>query len=168
MQDREYERLGETRTRHADVRVIAASNRDLAKEVVAGRFREDLYHRLAVIIIDVPPLKERIEDIPQLVQHFCTDICKDYGIPEKSFDSKAIKKLQSLPWTGNIRELKNVVERLIILGGKSISAQDIDKFVLPTAQSIVEMREVLSRFHDLRDLQRYIEQEFVNYQSSID
>ncbi|MEO6133255.1 MAG: sigma-54-dependent Fis family transcriptional regulator, partial [Saprospiraceae bacterium] len=91
-----------------------------------------------------------------------------YGIPEKSFDPKAIKKLQSLTWTGNIRELKNVVERLIILGGKSISAQDIDRFVLPTAQSILEMRDVLSRFTDLRDLQKYIEQEFANYQSSID
>jgi DNA-binding NtrC family response regulator len=168
LQENKIVRVGGDKQIRVDVRVIAATNKDLRKLIDAGRFREDLYHRLAVIIIDVPPLKERIEDIPQLTQHFCAEICKDYGIPEKSFDAKAIKKLQSLPWTGNIRELKNVVERLIILGGKTISAQDIDKFVLPTAQSIVEMREVLSRFTDLRDLQRYIEQEFVNYQSSID
>jgi two-component system, NtrC family, nitrogen regulation response regulator NtrX len=168
LQENKIVRVGGEKQIRVDVRVIAATNKDLRKLIDAGRFREDLYHRLAVIIIDVPPLKERIEDIPHLIQHFCTEICKDYGIPEKTFDAKAIKKLQSLPWTGNIRELKNVVERLIILGGKSISAQDIDRFVLPTAQSIVEMRDVLSRFTDLRDLQRYIEQEFVNYQSSID
>ena len=168
LQENKIVRVGGDKQIRVDVRVIAATNKDLRKLIDAGRFREDLYHRLAVIIIDVPPLKERIEDIPHLIQHFCTEICKDYGIPEKVFDAKAIKKLQSLPWTGNIRELKNVVERLIILGGKTISAQDIDRFVLPTAPSIVEMREVLSRFSDLRDLQRYIEQEFVNYQSSID
>ena len=168
LQENKIVRVGGDKQVRVDVRVIAATNKDLRKLIDAGRFREDLYHRLAVIIIDVPPLKDRMEDIPQLIQYFCAEICKDYGIPEKTFDAKAIKKLQSLPWTGNIRELKNVVERLIILGGKSISAQDIDRFVLPTAQSIVEMREVLSRFNDLRDLQRYIEQEFVNYQSSID
>jgi DNA-binding NtrC family response regulator len=166
LQENKIVRVGGEKQIRVDVRVIAASNKDLRKLIDSGRFREDLYHRLAVIIIDVPPLKDRIDDIPALIQHFCSEICKDYGIPEKSFDQKAIKKLQSLPWTGNIRELKNVVERLIILGGKSISAQDIDRFVLPTTQSIVEMREVLSRFNDLRDLQKYIEQEFVNYQAS--
>jgi transcriptional regulator with GAF, ATPase, and Fis domain len=168
LQENKIVRVGGEKQIRVDVRVIAATNKDLRKLIDAGRFREDLYHRLAVIIIDVPPLKDRIDDIPELTQHFCAEICKDYGIPEKTFDAKAMKKLQSLPWTGNIRELKNVVERLIILGGKSISAQDIDRFVLPTAQSIVEMREVLSRFTELKDLQRYIEQEFVNYQSSID
>jgi len=168
LQENKIVRVGGDKQIRVDVRVIAATNKDLRKLIDAGRFREDLYHRLAVIIIDVPPLKDRIDDIPPLIQHFCAEICKDYGIPEKSFDNKAIKKLQSLPWTGNIRELKNVVERLIILGGKSISAQDIDRFVLPTAQSIVEMREVLSRFSDLRDLQRYIEQEFANYQASVE
>ena len=168
LQENKIVRVGGDRQIRVDVRVIAATNKDLRKLIDAGRFREDLYHRLAVIIIDVPPLKDRIEDIPHLIQHFCSEICKDYGIPEKSFDAKAIKKLQSLPWTGNIRELKNVVERLIILGAKTISAQDIDRFVLPTAQSAVEMRDVLSRFSDLRDLQRFIEQEFANYQASID
>src|SRR5687767_3636726 len=168
LQENKIIRVGGDKQIRVDVRVIAATNKDLRKLIDAGRFSEELYHRLAVIIIDVPPLKDRIDDIPPLIQHFCAEICKDYGIPEKSFDNKAIKKLQSLPWTGNIRELKNVVERLIILGGKSISAQDIDRFVLPTAQSIVEMREVLSRFSDLRDLQRYIEQEFANYQASVE
>ncbi len=168
LQENKIVRVGGEKQIRVDVRVIAATNKDLRKLIDAGRFREDLYHRLAVIIIDVPPLKERIEDIPGLIQHFNAEICKDYGIPEKSFDVKSIKKLQSLPWTGNIRELKNVVERLIILGAKTISPQDIERFVLPTAQSTVEMRDVLSRFTDLRELQRYIEQEFANYQSSID
>ncbi|HEX5112109.1 MAG TPA: sigma 54-interacting transcriptional regulator, partial [Saprospiraceae bacterium] len=168
LQENKIVRVGGDKQIRVDVRVIAATNKDLRKLIDAGRFREDLYHRLAVIIIDVPPLKERMDDIPQLIQHFCTEICKDYGIPERSFDAKAVKKLQSLPWTGNIRELKNVVERLIILGGKVISDKDIDRFVLPTAQSTLEMREVLSRFTELKDLQRYIEQEFANYQSSID
>jgi DNA-binding NtrC family response regulator len=168
LQENKIVRVGGDKQIRVDVRVIAATNKDLRKLIDAGRFREDLYHRLAVIIIDVPPLKERVDDIPQLIQHFCAEICKDYGIPEKQFDAKAIKKLQSLPWTGNIRELKNVVERLIILGGKTISAQDIDRFVLPTAQSALEMKEVLSRFSDLRDLQRYIEQEYTNYQASIE
>ena len=168
LQENKIVRVGGDKQIRVDVRVIAATNKDLRKLIDAGRFREDFYHRLAVIIIDVPPLKERVEDIPMLIQHFCAEICKDYGIPEKQFDAKAIKKLQTLPWTGNIRELKNVVERLIILGGKIISAQDIDRFVLPTAQSSLEMKEVLSRFSDLRDLQRYIEQEYTNYQSSIE
>ena len=168
LQENKIVRVGGDKQIRVDVRVIAATNKDLRKLIDAGRFREDLYHRLAVIIIDVPPLKDRVDDIPQLIHHFCNEICKDYGIPERSFEPKAIKKLQSLPWTGNIRELKNVVERLIILGGKTISATDIDRFVLPTAQSALEMRDVLSRFTDLKDLQRYIEQEFTNYQSSIE
>ena len=168
LQENKIVRVGGDKQIRVDVRVIAATNKDLRKLIDAGRFREDLYHRRAVIIIDVPTLKERVEDIPMLIQHFCAEICKDYGIPEKQFDAKAIKKLQTLPWTGNIRELKNVVERLIILGGKIISAQDIDRFVLPTAQSSLEMKEVLSRFTDLRDLQRYIEQEYTNYQASIE
>ncbi len=168
LQENKIVRVGGDKQIRVDVRVIAATNKDLRKLIDAGRFREDLYHRLAVIIIDVPPLKDRVEDIPQLISHFCEDICKDYGIPQKQFDAKSIKKLQSLPWTGNIRELKNVVERLIILGGKTISPQDIDKFVLPTAQSALEMKEVLSRFTDLKDLQKYIEQEYTNYQASVE
>ncbi len=167
LQENKIVRVGGEKQIRVDVRVIAATNKDLRKLINAGRFREDLYHRLAVIIIDVPPLKDRVEDIPQLINHFCEEICKDYGIPEKQFDSKSIKKLQSLPWTGNIRELKNVVERLIILGGKTISSQDVEKFVLPTAQSALEMKEVLSRFTDLKDLQKYIEEEYTNYQSSV-
>jgi two-component system nitrogen regulation response regulator NtrX len=168
LQENKIVRVGGDKQIKVDVRVIAATNKDLRKLIDAGRFREDLYHRLAVIIIDVPALKDRVDDIPALIQHFNTEICKDYGIPEKTFDAKAIKKLQSLPWTGNIRELKNVVERLIILSGKTITAADVDRFVLPTAQSVLEMREVLSRFSDLRDLQRYIEQEFTSYQASLE
>ena len=92
LQENKIVRVGGDKQIRVDVRVIAATNKDLRKLIDAGRFREDLYHRLAVIIIDVPPLKERVDDIPQLIQHFCTEICKDYGIPERSFDVKAIKK----------------------------------------------------------------------------
>lgn len=166
LQENKIVRVGGDKQIKVDVRVIAATNKDLRKLIDAGRFREDLYHRLAVIIVDVPPLKDRIDDIPCLIQHFNTEICKDYGIPEKSFDSKAIKKLQTLPWTGNIRELKNVVERLIILSGKTIQASDVDRFVLPTANSILEMRDVLTRFTDLKELQRFIEQEYTSYYAS--
>lgn len=168
LQESKIVRVGGDKQIKVDVRVIAATNKDLRKLIDAGRFREDLYHRLAVIIIDVPALRDRMDDIPALIQHFNAEICKDYGIPEKTFDAKALKKMQSLPWTGNIRELKNVVERLIILGGKTITAADIDRFVLPTAQGVLEMREVLSRFSDLRDLQRFVEQEFSNYQASLE
>jgi two-component system nitrogen regulation response regulator NtrX len=166
LQENKIVRVGGEKQIRVDVRVIAATNKDLRKLIDAGRFREDLYHRLAVIIVEVPPLKDRVEDIPALVQHFCSEICKDYGIPEKSFDTKAVKKLQSLPWTGNIRELKNVVERLIILGGKTITDKDVDRFVLPTAQATLEMRDVLSRFTDLKELQKFIEQEFTQYKAS--
>jgi len=168
LQENKIVRVGGDKQIKVDVRVIAATNKDLRKLIDAGRFREDLYHRLAVIIVDVPPLKERMEDIPSLIQHFNTEICKDYGIPEKNFEAKAIKKLQSLPWTGNIRELKNVVERLIILSGKTITSADVDRYVLPTAQSVLEMRDVLSRFTELKDLQRFIEQEFTSYQASLE
>lgn len=166
LQENKIVRVGGDKQIKVDVRVIAATNKDLRKLIDAGRFREDLYHRLAVIIVDVPPLKERMEDIPNLINHFNTEICKDYGIPEKTFDAKAIKKLQTLPWTGNIRELKNVVERLIILSGKTIQAADVDRFVLPTANSILEMRDVLTRFTDLKDLQRFIEQEYTSFYAS--
>ncbi|MBO7202808.1 MAG: sigma-54-dependent Fis family transcriptional regulator [Paludibacteraceae bacterium] len=112
-----------------NVRVIAATNKDLKAEIEKGTFREDLYHRLSVIVIGVPSLDERKEDIPLLVQHFATQICNEQGIVVKSFDEKAIALLQERSWTGNIRELRNIVERLIILGGDCISCEDVKLFV---------------------------------------
>lgn len=125
LQEHRITRVGGDREIKVDVRVIAATNKDLKKEIRKGKFREDLFHRLAVIIIDVPPLKDRIEDIPLLVEYFAKEICEEYGITTKTFAQQALKALQGLEWTGNIRELRNVVERLIILGGKEISKNDV-------------------------------------------
>ena len=112
-----------------DVRVIAATNKNLKEEIEKGNFREDLYHRLSVILINVPALDERKEDIPLLIKHFAKQICDEYGSAVKTFDDKAIKKLQERAWTGNIRELRNVVERLIILGGQKITVENVESFV---------------------------------------
>ena len=114
-----------------DVRVIAATNKNLLKEVEAKNFRLDLYHRLGVIIIHVPSLNDRRDDIPMLVDQFLKDICGDYGTAVKPIDPEAIKLLQQYNWTGNIRELRNVVERLVILSGKSITAEDVRTYVMP-------------------------------------
>src|SRR5690606_41708682 len=111
-----------------NVRVIAATNKDLKKEIEEGRFREDLYHRLAVILIKVPALNDRREDIPTLIHHFARQIAEENGTAEKKFTDKAIKLLQNYDWTGNIRELRNVVERLIILGNQEISESDVQMF----------------------------------------
>ena len=110
------------------MRVIAATNKDLKKEIEEGRFREDLYHRLAVILIKVPGLNERRDDIPLLIEHFTEKIAAEQGIAPKTFSKKAIKLLQEYDWTGNIRELRNVVERLIILGSNEISETDVQLF----------------------------------------
>jgi len=111
--------------------VIAATNKDLLKEVDAKTFRLDLYHRLSVIIIHVPSLNERKDDIPPLVDQFLTDICEDYGIAKKTIDDETMQLLQGYDWTGNIRELRNVVERLVILSGKTITVEDVRSYVMP-------------------------------------
>ena len=108
-----------------NVRVIAATNKDLKTEIAEGRFREDLYHRLAVILIKVPALNDRREDIPILIEHFATKIAEEQGSATKTFSKEAINLLQAYDWTGNIRELRNVVERLIILSGNEITENDV-------------------------------------------
>jgi DNA-binding NtrC family response regulator len=108
--------------------VLAATNKNLRKEIETGNFREDLFHRLNVIPIQVPSLDNRKEDIPLLIKHFCELICSEQGIQVRSFDDAAVEFLQSRSWTGNIRELRNVVERLIILGGNTISKEDVEMF----------------------------------------
>ncbi|HQV59943.1 MAG: sigma-54-dependent Fis family transcriptional regulator [Chitinophagaceae bacterium] len=131
LQEGKITRVGADKDISVDVRVIAATNKDLLKEVEAKNFRLDLYHRLSVILIHVPSLNERRDDIPLLVDQFLTDICSDYGIAKKVIDTDAIKLLQQYNWTGNIRELRNVVERLIILSGKTITVEDISNYVMP-------------------------------------
>ena len=128
LQENVITRVGADKDIKVDVRVVAATNKDLKKEIAEGRFREDLYHRLAVILIKVPELNERREDIPMLITHFAEKIASEQGIVVKSFSKKAIQLLQEYDWTGNIRELRNVVERLIILGGNEISEQDVTLF----------------------------------------
>jgi two-component system, NtrC family, nitrogen regulation response regulator NtrX len=128
LQENLIQRVGADKDIKVDVRVIAATNKDLKKEIEEGRFREDLYHRLAVILIKVPALNERREDIPELIAHFATKIALEQGNATKQFSKAAIKLLQEYDWTGNIRELRNVIERLIILGGNEISEQDVQLF----------------------------------------
>src|SRR5665647_1459877 len=131
LQEGKITRVGADRDMNVDVRVIAATNKDLLKEVENKNFRLDLYHRLGVIIVHVPSLNDRLSDIPLLVERFLEDIGSEYGQPKKSMDKKALDLLQKHNWTGNIRELRNVVERLIILSGKTITADDVENYVLP-------------------------------------
>ena len=131
LQENKITRVGSEKEVKVNVRVLAATNKDLQKEISKGNFREDLYHRLSVIIIKVPSLNERKDDIPLLVDHFGKMICEEQGIPQKAFSKDAIKELQKVNWTGNIRELRNVVERLIILGDKIISGKDVQTFAQP-------------------------------------
>ncbi|MBA2746711.1 MAG: sigma-54-dependent Fis family transcriptional regulator [Flavisolibacter sp.] len=131
LQEGKITRVGADKDITVDVRVIAATNKDLMKEVEAKTFRLDLYHRLSVILVHVPSLNERREDIPMLVESFLDDICEDYGISRKMISDDALKLLQEYNWTGNIRELRNVVERLVILSGKGITKEDIRLYVLP-------------------------------------
>ena len=131
LQEGKITRVGADKDINVDVRVIAATNKDLLKEVDAKNFRLDLYHRLGVIIIHVPSLNERREDIPHLVNYFLEVIASDYGQPVKEIDKNEMDALQQYDWTGNIRELRNVVERLIILSGKTISSEDVSNYVLP-------------------------------------
>ena len=131
LQEGKVTRVGADKDINVDVRVIAATNKDLLKEVEDKKFRLDLYHRLGVIILHVPSLNDRIEDVPLLVDRFLNDIAVDYGQARKEIDKKALDLLQKYHWTGNIRELRNVVERLIILSGKNITAEDVENYVLP-------------------------------------
>ncbi|HUZ59623.1 MAG TPA: sigma-54 dependent transcriptional regulator [Hanamia sp.] len=131
LQEGKITRVGADRDINVDVRVIAATNKDLLAEVEDKKFRLDLYHRLGVIILHVPTLNERASDIPLLIDRFLEDVATDYGQSKKLIDKKAIDLLQKYKWTGNVRELRNVVERLIILSGKMITAADVENFVLP-------------------------------------
>ena len=128
LQENKIQRVGSDRDIKVNVRIIAATNKNLKKEIKEGRFREDLYHRLAVILIKVPALKDRIEDIPLLINYFSKKIALDQGVAQKEFLPEAIALLKEYDWTGNIRELRNIVERLIILGGQDVSVGDVNLF----------------------------------------
>jgi two-component system, NtrC family, nitrogen regulation response regulator NtrX len=131
LQESKITRVGGEKEIPVDVRVIAATNKNLSDEIHKGNFREDLYHRLSVIVFHVPPLRERKDDIPLLVSYFSEDICLSHGKNTVAFEKEAIEALKQLPWTGNIRELRNVVERLIILSEKKVTIKDVDLFARP-------------------------------------
>ncbi len=128
LQERKISRVGSDKDIEVDVRVIAATNKDLHAEIARGNFREDLYHRLGVIVIHVPALRDRADDIPELIDYFLQQICSEYHIPIKAITPEAVQALQAMAWTGNIRELHNVVERLVILGGEQITSDDVTRY----------------------------------------
>lgn len=128
LQENKITRVGGDKSIKVNVRVLAATNKDLKQEITNGNFREDLYHRLSVIVIKVPGLKERVEDIPLLCDHFLNQIAAEYGANKVGIDTKALTELQKLEWSGNIRELRNVVERLVIMAGDQITAEDVIKY----------------------------------------
>lgn len=167
LQESKITRVGGDKEIKVDVRVLAATNKDLRAEIAAGRFREDLYHRLAVIIIDVPPLNNRRGDIPALVQHFINLICQEYGIAIKKASKEAMIALQNVNWTGNIRELRNVVERLIILSGEQITDKDVFSYVIPASSTRNnKFKEIFEQFNSVDELQKFIKEEYSNYKSN--
>ncbi len=166
LQENQITRVGGDKSIHVDVRVIAATNKDLREEIARGRFREDLYHRLAVIIVDVPSLTDRLEDIPLLVEHFVENICNEYKVNPKKVTPEAIKALQKYSWTGNIRELRNVVERLIILSGDSITEEDVFNYVIPSKTTgMAKFKEIFDKFDSIDEMHQYLEKEYYRYKA---
>lgn len=167
LQEQKIARVGGDKEIRVDVRVVAATNKDLRREIAAGRFREDLYHRLAVILIEAPALAERKEDIPALVDHFLRLVCQEYGMALKAIQPEAVQALQQHHWSGNIRELRNVVERLVILGGKPISREDVLQYAVPTpSKPALNLPELFSRFSNREALHQFIEAEFLAFQKN--
>jgi DNA-binding NtrC family response regulator len=169
LQENKIARVGGEKEIDVDVRVIAATNKDLQKEIEAGNFRMDLYHRLSVILIHVPPLTERKDDIPLLTQNFLEEICNDYGMPVKKVSEAGIEALKALPWTGNIRELRNMVERLIILSDKTITDNDVRQFANPSAPVSVSVvaaaapQTDFDQFTNFQEYKDYAEREYIKF-----
>jgi DNA-binding NtrC family response regulator len=162
LQENKITRVGGDKDFSVDVRVVAATNKDLLKEAEENRFRLDLYHRLSVILIHVPSLNQRKDDIPMLCDYFLQEICNEYGVPAKKIDKDAVEALQARNWTGNIRELRNVVERLIIMSGKSITKQDVLDYSGPNSQAQQSGID-FDRFANLQQLQDYTERSFIEH-----
>jgi two-component system, NtrC family, nitrogen regulation response regulator NtrX len=166
LQEHKITRVGGEKDITVDVRIVAATNKDLRKEIAEGRFREDLYHRLAVIIIQVPALNERKEDIPMLVEHFISSVCTEYNKASKTIDNEAITLLQSMDWTGNIRELRNVIERLLILSDQSITAEDVRNYVAPTMKTASEnLYGLFARLGSIEAVQTFVSKEYDNWKA---
>jgi len=168
LQENRIRRVGGEKEINVDVRVLAATNKNLRKEIEAGRFREDLYHRLAVIIIHAPSLNERRDDIPALIEHFNTLICSEYGIAPKPFTDEAINLLQEQNWTGNIRELRNVVERLIILSQDDITRQHVEQYVVPSGadHNNPKLKELFLRLNDLDSVLDFVRDQYAKHEKA--
>lgn len=160
LQENKITRVGGDKDIDVNVRVIAATNKDLLKEIEKGNFRMDLYHRLSVILIHVPSLNERKDDIPLLAERFVKEICEDNGIPRKSFTAGALAELKKIEYSGNIRELHNVIERLIILSGTKITEEDVTKFASPLHHKNQE-KSVFERFSTLQEFKDHVEKIFI-------
>jgi DNA-binding NtrC family response regulator len=160
LQENKITRVGGDKDIEVNVRVIAATNKDLLKEIEKGNFRMDLYHRLSVILIHVPSLDERRDDIPLIAEKFIKEICEDNGIPRKSFMPQALEELKKLNFSGNIRELRNIVERLVILGQNRITADDVKRFASPI-NAKDEEKSIYERFSTLQSFKEYVERIFI-------
>jgi DNA-binding NtrC family response regulator len=163
LQESKITRVGGEKEIKVDVRVIAATNKDLRNEIGLNRFREDLYHRLAVIIVEVPALNERLEDIPLLVEHFVDIICNEYGVNPKETTKGALNALQNVNWTGNIRELRNVVERLIILSREKITEEDVKNYVSTSTTAYNKLGDLFEKYENLDDLIKFVKSEYDKY-----
>jgi DNA-binding NtrC family response regulator len=168
LQENKITRVGGEKEIEVDVRVVAATNKDLLKEIDAGNFRLDLYHRISVILIHVPPLTDRRDDIPLLTQTFLEEICGDYGMPVKKMSDAALEALKALPWTGNIRELRNMVERLIILSDKVITDADVKAFANPSSPAPVTNGSAApqtdyERFSNFQEYKDFAEREYIKF-----
>src|SRR6201991_4144963 len=169
LQESKITRVGGEKEIEVDVSVIAATNKDLLKEIENGNFRMDLYHRLSVILIHVPPLVECKDDIGLLTQHFLDEICNDYGMPVKKISDAALEALKSLPWTGNIRELRNMVERLIILSDKTITDNDVRAFANPSAPVVAgsegngAAQTDFDQFNNFQEYKDFAEREYIKF-----
>jgi DNA-binding NtrC family response regulator len=160
LQENKITRVGGEKDIDVDVRVIAATNKNLLKEIEKGNFRMDLYHRLSVILIHVPSLNERRDDIPLLAEKFVKEVCEDGGLPRKAFLPQALEEFKKLNFSGNIRELRNIVERLVILGQPRITLEDIQKFASPI-NARDEEKSIYERFSTLQDFKEYVERIFI-------
>jgi two-component system nitrogen regulation response regulator NtrX len=168
LQENKITRVGGEKEIEVDVRVVAATNKDLLKEIDAGNFRLDLYHRISVILIHVPALTDRRDDIPLLTQTFLEEICGDYGMPVKKISDAALEALKALPWTGNIRELRNMVERLIILSDKVITDADVKAFANPSSPAPVTnggaaQQTDFERFSNFQEYKDFAEREYIKF-----
>jgi two-component system nitrogen regulation response regulator NtrX len=169
LQENKITRVGGEKEIDVDVRVIAATNKDLLKEIELGNFRMDLYHRLSVILIHVPPLVDRKDDIVLLTQSFLDEICNEYGMPVKKISDAALDALKALPWTGNIRELRNMVERLIILSDKTITDNDVRAFANPSAPATAGgdnstgAQTDFEQFNNFQEYKDFAEREYIKY-----